>query len=122
LCLRRKQHTTTRLHSNHNNTRMLHTAKYISILLRKNGVGINKSCHNSTRNVSLAQIYKMGQSSIFVNEMSTNSSSQTATLPSEADVVVVGGGIMGCFILYHLAKLGVTSAVLLERDRLTCGT
>ncbi|MEM9602626.1 MAG: FAD-dependent oxidoreductase [Pseudomonadota bacterium] len=43
-------------------------------------------------------------------------------LPSHASVVVVGGGIMGCSTLYHLAKLGVTDAVLVERNELTSGT
>ncbi|XP_064146685.1 sarcosine dehydrogenase, mitochondrial isoform X5 [Loxodonta africana] len=43
-------------------------------------------------------------------------------LPSEANVVVIGGGSLGCQTLYHLAKLGVSGAVLLERERLTSGT
>lgn len=43
-------------------------------------------------------------------------------LPSTADVVVIGGGSLGCQTLYHLAKLGVSRAVLLERERLTSGT
>ncbi|XP_006863775.1 PREDICTED: sarcosine dehydrogenase, mitochondrial [Chrysochloris asiatica] len=43
-------------------------------------------------------------------------------LPSNASVVVIGGGSLGCQTLYHLAKLGVSSPVLLERDRLTSGT
>lgn len=43
-------------------------------------------------------------------------------LPSTADVVVIGGGSLGCQTLYHLAKLGVNQAVLLERERLTSGT
>ncbi|MBX2885439.1 MAG: FAD-dependent oxidoreductase [Granulosicoccus sp.] len=42
--------------------------------------------------------------------------------PEHASVVVIGGGIMGCSTLYHLAKLGVTDAVLLERNQLTSGT
>jgi 4-methylaminobutanoate oxidase (formaldehyde-forming) len=42
--------------------------------------------------------------------------------PSHASVVVIGGGIMGCSTLYHLAKLGVSDAVLLERNKLTSGT
>lgn len=44
------------------------------------------------------------------------------TLPTHVRVVVIGGGVMGCSTLYHLAKLGVADAVLLERERLTCGT
>ncbi|XP_015449825.1 sarcosine dehydrogenase, mitochondrial isoform X4 [Pteropus alecto] len=43
-------------------------------------------------------------------------------LPSTADVVVIGGGSLGCQTLYHLAKLGVSGALLLERGRLTSGT
>ncbi|MEM7743578.1 MAG: FAD-dependent oxidoreductase [Pseudomonadota bacterium] len=43
------------------------------------------------------------------------------TLPQHASVVVIGGGIMGCSTLYHLAKAGV-DAVLIERNKLTSGT
>ena len=43
-------------------------------------------------------------------------------LPSHASVVVIGGGIMGCSTLYHLAKAGISDAVLLERNQLTSGT
>ena len=44
------------------------------------------------------------------------------TLPARADVVIIGGGIIGCSIAYHLAKLGITDVLLLERRQLTCGT
>ena len=43
-------------------------------------------------------------------------------LPSHASVVVVGGGVMGCSTLYHLAETGVSDAILLERNKLTSGT
>lgn len=43
-------------------------------------------------------------------------------LPSSASAVVIGGGVMGCSTLYHLAKLGMTDAVLLERNQLTSGS
>ena len=43
-------------------------------------------------------------------------------LPENASVVVIGGGIMGCSTLYHLAKRGVSDAILLERNKLTSGT
>ncbi|MEN9313803.1 MAG: hypothetical protein RIS35_196 [Pseudomonadota bacterium] len=43
-------------------------------------------------------------------------------LPARCEVVIVGGGIVGCSIAYHLAKLGITDVVLLERRQLTCGT
>src|ERR1700761_2061003 len=42
-------------------------------------------------------------------------------LPKHARVVVIGGGIIGCSVAYHLAHMGV-DVVLLERDRLTSGT
>ncbi|MBH68275.1 MAG: FAD-dependent oxidoreductase [Rhodospirillaceae bacterium] len=45
-----------------------------------------------------------------------------SSLPSYASVVVVGGGVMGCSTLYHLAKNGIGDAVLLERNQLTSGT
>ena len=43
-------------------------------------------------------------------------------LPAAARVVVIGGGVSGCSVAYHLAKLGWTDVVLLERKQLTCGT
>lgn len=43
-------------------------------------------------------------------------------LPAHAAVVVIGGGVMGCSTLYHLAQSGVGDAVLLERHQLTAGT
>ena len=39
-----------------------------------------------------------------------------------ADVVIIGGGVMGCCILYHLAKQGVNRSLLLERDVLGSGS
>ena len=46
----------------------------------------------------------------------------THPIPSRARVVVIGGGIIGASVLYHLAKDGVSDAVLLERDRFASGT
>ena len=43
-------------------------------------------------------------------------------LPRHAEVVVVGGGVIGCSVAYNLAKRGVTDVVLLERNQLTSGT
>ncbi|MGO4914394.1 GcvT family protein [Pseudogemmobacter sp. W21_MBD1_M6] len=44
------------------------------------------------------------------------------TLPSHARAVIIGGGIIGCSVAYHLTKLGWTDVVLLERKQLTSGT
>ena len=43
-------------------------------------------------------------------------------LPKEAQVVIIGGGIIGCSVAFHLARLGVQDVVLLERKKLTSGT
>src|ERR1700760_3075533 len=43
-------------------------------------------------------------------------------LPQRARVVVVGGGIIGCSVAYHLAHMGCKDVLVLERDRLTSGT
>ncbi|MEM6588850.1 MAG: FAD-dependent oxidoreductase [Pseudomonadota bacterium] len=45
-----------------------------------------------------------------------------ADLPQNARVVIVGGGVIGCSVAYHLAKQGWKDVVLLERKQLTCGT
>ena len=41
---------------------------------------------------------------------------------ARADVVIIGGGIVGASIAYHLTKIGITDVVLLERKQLTSGT
>jgi 4-methylaminobutanoate oxidase (formaldehyde-forming) len=45
-----------------------------------------------------------------------------AELPSRARCVIIGGGVVGCSVAYHLGKLGWKDVVLLERKRLTSGT
>jgi glycine cleavage system T protein len=45
-----------------------------------------------------------------------------ADLPRRARVVIVGGGVIGCSIAYHLTKIGWSDVVLLERKQLTSGT
>lgn len=44
------------------------------------------------------------------------------SLPGRARCVVIGGGIAGCSVLYHLARLGWTDSLLLEKGQLTCGS
>jgi 4-methylaminobutanoate oxidase (formaldehyde-forming) len=44
------------------------------------------------------------------------------TIPGKARAVIIGGGISGCSVAYHLARAGWTDIVLLERKRLTSGT
>ena len=44
------------------------------------------------------------------------------SIPSEARIVIIGGGISGCSLAYHLAKIGWKDIILLERKKLTSGT
>jgi 4-methylaminobutanoate oxidase (formaldehyde-forming) len=45
-----------------------------------------------------------------------------AELPDEAQVIIIGGGIIGCSIAFHLARLGIKDILLLEQNKLTAGT
>ena len=55
-------------------------------------------------------------------EIMTDTTSGAKTLPSHAKVVIIGGGVVGCSILFHLAKFGWKDVVLVERDELTSGS
>ena len=43
-------------------------------------------------------------------------------IPNASKVVIIGGGVIGCSVAYHLKKFGGKDIVLLERDQLTSGT
>ena len=43
-------------------------------------------------------------------------------MEKNAKVVVIGGGVVGCSILYHLSKFGLKDCILLERNELTSGS
>ncbi|SFU82878.1 FAD dependent oxidoreductase [Aliiroseovarius crassostreae] len=43
-------------------------------------------------------------------------------LPPPAQYVIIGGGIVGCSVAYHLTKMGHKDVVLLEQGQLSCGT
>src|SRR5215813_4342059 len=45
-----------------------------------------------------------------------------AALPGRAQVVVIGGGVVGCSVAYHLAQRGVTDVAVIERRKLTHGS
>ena len=53
---------------------------------------------------------------------STTGDGEMDTIPNKARAVIVGGGVIGCSVAYHLAKLGWKDVVLLERKQLTSGT
>ena len=44
------------------------------------------------------------------------------SVPRTADAVIIGGGVIGCAVQYHMAQLGVTNTVLLERDVIASGS
>ena len=52
----------------------------------------------------------------------TSRPERAADLPRRASVIVIGGGVIGCSVAYHLARAGVSDVVLLERRQLTSGT
>jgi glycine cleavage system aminomethyltransferase T/glycine/D-amino acid oxidase-like deaminating enzyme len=52
----------------------------------------------------------------------TPGAGSAAALPGRARVVIIGGGVIGCSIAYHLTKLGWRDVLLLERKQLTSGT
>ena len=56
------------------------------------------------------------------DQTATYDSKATGKLPESARVVVIGGGAVGCSVLYHLAKMGWTDCVLLEKNELTSGS
>jgi 4-methylaminobutanoate oxidase (formaldehyde-forming) len=43
-------------------------------------------------------------------------------LPASAKIVIVGGGIVGCSVAYHLGKMGIADVLLLEQGKLTSGS
>lgn len=51
-----------------------------------------------------------------------NLESSLLSLPSSSKVCIIGGGVIGCSVAYHLSKLGWKDIVLLERGQLSCGT
>ena len=63
-----------------------------------------------------------GASSCSIPEAAGERQVSAAALPDRAQVVVVGGGIIGASVAYHLAHAGLSDVLLLERDRLTSGT
>ncbi|MCK4944566.1 MAG: FAD-binding oxidoreductase, partial [Candidatus Aminicenantes bacterium] len=44
------------------------------------------------------------------------------SFPKQSQVIIIGGGVIGCSVAYHLAHMGLKDVVLLERDQLTSGT
>ena len=52
----------------------------------------------------------------------TDTSGQGKPLPSHVKCAIIGGGVVGCSILFHLAKFGWKDTILLERDELTSGS
>lgn len=54
--------------------------------------------------------------------MSNNTNNNTDNIPNRVQTVIIGGGIMGCGLAYHLAKEGATDTILFEKGELTSGS
>ena len=52
----------------------------------------------------------------------TQTASEQIEIPDRARVTIIGGGVIGCSLAYHLGKAGWNDVVLLERHKLTSGT
>lgn len=82
------------------------------------------------RGVSASPVWLRAAAGADVGAMHARAASTTPAVlapagtpqPTQARVVVVGGGIIGCSVAYHLAKAGWKDVVLVERDQLTSGT
>ena len=48
--------------------------------------------------------------------------SMSTDLPASAEIVIIGGGVVGCSVAYHLTQMGKRDVVLVEQGRLSCGT
>ncbi|XP_012689588.1 sarcosine dehydrogenase, mitochondrial [Clupea harengus] len=82
-------------------------------------------CYSSTTSDSSSEHQTTEKSVPYEKTLKQDQASMrgpTKPLPRSADAVVIGGGSLGCQTIYHLAKMGMTNVVLLERDRLTAGT
>ena len=58
----------------------------------------------------------------FMQKIRHHDNKKESYMKTHAQVVVIGGGVIGCSILYHLTKLGWKDVVLLERRQLTSGS
>jgi 4-methylaminobutanoate oxidase (formaldehyde-forming) len=45
-----------------------------------------------------------------------------SSLPESAKIIIIGGGIVGCSVAYHLGKMGLSDVLVLEQSRLTSGS
>jgi glycine/D-amino acid oxidase-like deaminating enzyme len=54
--------------------------------------------------------------------MGASTVTEHGELPSRARVVIIGGGVIGTSVAYHLARMGWTDVLLLEQGQLSCGT
>src|SRR5262245_20673358 len=80
-------------------------------------------CAQASRTFASHKIVANQNGALLKNASPVNSAAIVNTvLPTETKVVIVGGGIIGCSIVYHLAKLGWKHVVLLEQNQLAGGT
>lgn len=94
--------------------------------LSKNAILSFHRCHHHrvVKNVFTLSNKALSTLTTLTNSHDNNNkkSHTKQSLPTKSNVVVVGGGIIGTSVAYHLAKLGVEDVILLEKNQLTSGT
>nr|XP_002128931.1 sarcosine dehydrogenase, mitochondrial-like [Ciona intestinalis]XP_018667187.1 sarcosine dehydrogenase, mitochondrial-like [Ciona intestinalis]XP_026689996.1 sarcosine dehydrogenase, mitochondrial-like [Ciona intestinalis] len=95
-----------------------------SALRRKTHLAVSSFRSSSTYDDKITDIKEVPyDSSLHKTESdAADQARKSGSVPAEADVVVIGGGSVGCSTAYHLAKMGVKNVVLLEKHKLTAGT
>jgi NADPH-dependent 2,4-dienoyl-CoA reductase/sulfur reductase-like enzyme len=81
-------------------------------------IRVMRQVRNRARQFARSQGAPCSPSGLCVRALST----EKPVVPKHAQVVVVGGGVIGTSIAYHLAKMGMKDVVLLEQSKLTSGT
>ena len=83
---------------------------------------VHLSCYSTLFSIPQPLLRKHHQLNEKSKYYSTSHNVSCNNIPKSANVVIIGGGIIGNSIAYHLGKLGIKDIVLLEQNQITSGT